>query len=284
MATAVRLLLVPYDSARRGERMGRGPDALLAAGVVEQLRRHGTTVAVERVEADEAFPREITTAFDLACRVAAGVRSAVEAGQFPLVLAGNCFTAVGTLAGLGREPVGVAWFDCHGDFHTPETTASGFLDGMALATVAGRCWAGLAATISGFRPVPGRRVLHLGGRDFDPGEREALSAAGVVVSDAESLRRLGLSAVAGADWPGPVAGVYAHFDLDALDPSEGAVNGYQTPGGLSLAEAQGLLREVSRRAPLRAAALTAYDPSGDPQGRAAAAGICLIHCLAKLAA
>src|SRR5437773_648345 len=109
MAMGVRLLLVPYDSARRGERMGQGPDALLAAGVVEQLRRHGHVVAVERVETEDAFPREITTAFDLARRVAAGVQRGADAGQFPLVLAGNCFSAVGTLAGLGPEPVGVAW-------------------------------------------------------------------------------------------------------------------------------------------------------------------------------
>src|SRR5438067_8784019 len=110
---AIHLLTVPYDSARRGERMGKGPDALLAAGLVELLRALGRAVAVERVETGDAFPLEVGTTFDLARRVAAGVRAALAAGHFPLVLAGNCFTALGTLAVLGREGVGVAWFDCH---------------------------------------------------------------------------------------------------------------------------------------------------------------------------
>src|SRR5205085_8869964 len=95
MAAAIHLLTVPYDSARRSERMGRGPDALLAAGIVEQLRGTGRAVEIEQVETDDPFPREIGTTFDLARRVAAGVRAARAAGRFPLVLAGNCFTAVG---------------------------------------------------------------------------------------------------------------------------------------------------------------------------------------------
>jgi len=280
---AIHLLAVPYDSARKAERMGRGPDALLAAGVVERLRANGHAVTVERVETDDPFPREIGTTFDLVRRVAVSVRAARAAGAFPLVLAGNCFTAVGVLAGLGRDDVGVAWFDCHGDFHTPETTASGFLDGMALATAASLCWARLTAAVPGFRPVAGRRLLHLGGRDFDPGEREAMTAAGVTACDAETLRRSGPSAVP-ADWPGPAWGAYAHVDLDVLDPGEGTVNGFQTPGGLSVAAVEDLLRQVGGRAPIRAAALTAYDPAGDPDGLAAAAGVRLAECLAGLRA
>jgi arginase len=260
--------------------------------MVEQLRGQlgqlgdGRAVVVERIETDASFPLEVQTSFDLVRRLAAGVRAALAAGQFPLVLAGNCFSAVGTLAGLGSEEVGMAWFDCHGDFNTPETTPSGFLDGMALATAVGLCWTKLTASVPGFRPVPFRRVLHLGGRDFDPGEREAMEAAGVAVHVAESLRQFGPAAVDldRAAWPGPARGVYAHIDLDTLDPGEGTVNSYQKPGGLSVAAVEGLLHHIcpiGGRLPLRAAALTAYDPSGDPQGLVAAAGLRLVRCLAE---
>ena len=38
-------------------------------------------------------------------------------------------------AAAGVDDVGVLWLDAHADFNTPETTKSGFLDGMALAAL-----------------------------------------------------------------------------------------------------------------------------------------------------
>ena len=69
-----------------------------------------------------------------------------------------------------------------------------------------------------------------------------------------------------------------------LDPGEAAVNSFQTPGGLSVAAVEELMHQIGGRAPIRAAALTAYDPAGDPDGRAAVAGVRLARCLAELAA
>jgi hypothetical protein len=69
----------------------------------------------------------IRTAFELARRLATAVRSARTAGHFPLVLSGNCNTAVGTLSGLTPARRATFWFDANGDGNTPETTTTGFL-------------------------------------------------------------------------------------------------------------------------------------------------------------
>jgi arginase len=252
VAGPVQVLSVPYDSGRRDVRMGRGPAALLAA----LPPGHATEV----IEAGDSFPTEAGTAFTLAARLAERVRAAVAAGRFPLVLSGNCLpAAVGTLAGLGAG-VGVAWFDAHGDFHTPETTLSGFVDGMALAAATGKCWARLAATVPGFAPVPSRRVVHIGGRAFDPGEQDRLVRAGVRVLSAPR-----------ASWPAGTRGVYLHLDLDVFDPREVPANGYQPAGGLSVRAVAEFLRELPALVPVLAAAVTAYDPACDPAGQAAVA-------------
>ena len=60
------------------------------------------------------------------------------------------------------------------------------------------------------------------------------------------------------------------------------MNSFQTPGGLSVAAVEELLHQIGGRAPIRAAALTAYDPSGDADGQAAAAGVRLVQCLVEL--
>ena len=149
----IQFLLVPYDSGRREWRMGRGPSYLLRHGVGSSLRALGHEVDAEYVEPgglDGPNPpasAEIATSFSLYRQVAVRARAARANGALPIVLGGNCGVTLGAIAAAtmsGRGDLGVLWLDAHADFNTPETTVSGFLDGMGLAVLTGRCWRSLA--------------------------------------------------------------------------------------------------------------------------------------------
>src|SRR3982751_3052221 len=129
----VHLIVVPFDSGVGGARMGAGPDALLDAGLVEQLATDGCEVTVARLIPAGAWRAELRTAFELHHLIAQEIAATPE-DTLPLVLGGNCNVAVGAVAGVstGREP-GLIWMDAHGDLNTPETDESGFLDGQGLA-------------------------------------------------------------------------------------------------------------------------------------------------------
>jgi len=216
---------------------------------------------VELIETGDCFPTEAGTAFALAARLAERIRAALAQQRWPLVFSGNCLPAsIGVLGGLGAG-AGVVWCDAHGDFHTPETTTSGFLDGTALATVTGQCWRRMATGVPGFAPVPPERVTHLGGRSFDVGERERMAACGMRM----------LAAVAPVAWPAEMRGVYLHLDLDCLNPREVPANAYQPAGGLSIAGLAEFICALRTTIPVLAASVTAYDPAGDPAGRAVTA-------------
>ena len=58
--------------------MGRGPAALLEAGLVKHLRSLGHTVHEERVLSVDPYPAEIRSTFTLANQIAARVREAKE--------------------------------------------------------------------------------------------------------------------------------------------------------------------------------------------------------------
>lgn len=274
----VELIAVPYDSGRRGERMGRGPEYLLERGLEGRLGQAGHTVRVRTVEPPaDHWRAEIRTAFDLARAVAAAVGETLSSGGFPLVLSGNCGpAALGCVAGIGGAPA-VFWFDAHGDFNTPETTIGGFLDGMALATVAGRCWPQLAAAIPGFVAVAEERVTLLGARDLDPLEADALRRSPIRRIAAAELRRR-LPEVLGAEG-GVAKACYLHLDLDVLDPSEGRVNPYAVPNGLSAADLVWAIATIAGMATIQAAALTAYDPASDVTGSGCEAALALAVAL-----
>ena len=267
----IRLLLVPYDSGQRNVRMGAGPDRLRSAGLEQQLAAAGRQVTTQVVEpAATSWRAEVQTSFELMRAVAAQVRATRAEEKFPLVLSGNCLSAVGVIGGLGLN-TGVLWIDAHGDFNTPQTTMSGFLDGMTLATATGRCWWELARSIEGFVPVPDEAVLMFGVRDLDPAEAAALAKSNIVrlgtdISPAELEPRL--------DFLGQRFGqFYLHLDLDAIDPSEGQANGYAAKGGFSKERLLRLLQQLSARLPITAMTVSSYDPNYDTEGSICAIAI-----------
>jgi arginase len=237
----VRLIQVPYHLGREGELIGAGPPVLAEA-------IGGESVVVER---PGDFRNEVGASVAIARELAEVVRETVAAGAFPLVLAGNCSTSIGTVTGLDRE-VGVIWFDAHGDLHTPDTSPTGFFDGFAFRLLLGEGWDELRRD---FKVVPRARALLVGARDFDPTEpTDVVRRAGPDDLD-EALTDLDVDAV------------YVHVDLDVLDPSEGRANRWAVDGGLTAEELGLALDKIAARFDIAAAAFTAYDPAEDPERR-----------------
>jgi arginase len=278
----VSLVIVPYDSGQRGVRMGSGPRHLLEAGLADVLSGAGHEVQVATIETAVEPAAEIAVTFDLVRSIADAVAGARAGGSFPLVLAGGCFSAVGTLAGLGPARTGVLWLDAHGDFNTPETTTSGFLDGMALATLTGRCWRGLAASVPGFEPLPDHRLVLMGARDLDAPEEAMASALGIQRVWSADLRRLGPRHVVQPKVNRVAAAVdqfYVHVDLDVLDPGVARANQYAAPDGFDVDDVRAITGAAARAAPLAAGSVTAFDPAFDPDGHATQAAFAIARSI-----
>ncbi len=133
----------------------------------------------------------------------------------------------------------VLWLDGHAAFHTPQTTTSGYLGGMALAGAAGLWDTGFEGHI------PGERIVLCGVRELQEGERENLSGARVTVigSSLETLVFM-QNALDGAS-------VYVHLDVDVMDSTTMPVSHAVKAGGgfddgklLDLLEALGESCEV----------------------------------------
>ena len=253
--------------------MGLGPAHLAEAGL-------GSIpgVALHAIEVEER-PFELGTTVNVLRSISERVQSAARHDCFPLLLAGGCISTVGALAGLNSDPVAVIWFDAHADFNTPETTLSGFIDGMALAAASGRCWRNLTASIPGFHPVPERNLVLIGARHFDPDERQALDGSEITCLDTPGLRDQGWEEALAASVRQLPERVYLHVDLDVLDRSEAVVNEYSSPGGLTLAELLHVIRLIGHQRAVVGAAITAYDPAVDRDGKARNAGIAVARQL-----
>jgi arginase len=280
----VRAILVPYDSGHRGARMGRGPEHLLANGLSGALSPNRNEVHQVVVKSESILPAEVATAFELDRLVSLEVRAAIEAGEFPLVLSGNCNASLGTLGGIGSSSrLGIVWFDAHADFNTPETTTTGFTDGMGLAIAVGHCWSATAASIPTFNPLAESNVVLVGARDVSRAERNRLDDSEILIVGAELAEREGLPEALAAALDAlrsRVGSVYVHLDLDVLDAeSVGPANEFAVRGGLTREELEDAISMIRDRFTVAAAGIASYDPALDGTGAVLQAGLACARAL-----
>lgn len=185
----------------------------------------------------------LATLYDV---VALAVTDAASHEACPVVVSGDCTTALGTVAGLQRAGIdaGIVWLDAHGDVQTLETTASGYLGGLPLRLLAGYR-PELIATRLGLRPVPEHRIVLAGARDLDPPEVTYLAGA--------QIRRSEIASLAAQDLPdGPL---YVHLDLDVIDPAKVPGLRYPAPGGSDSAQVTSTVRMLIQTGRVAAAGL-----------------------------
>ena len=271
----IQLIQVPYDSGHQNMRTGRGPGHFLQHGLEEVLRDQGHIVGSEQIEAKTSFMTEVGTAFELNRLLAGRVKIARDQGSFPIVLAGNCNSCLGTIAGIEEDHLGVIWLDAHGDFNTPETTLSGFFDGMGLAIAAGRCWKSLLGTIPGFRTVSEENIVHIGARDLDAAEEELMKQSELALIPVEDVPEVIGSVLESLS--NRVKRLYLHVDMDILDTGEALPNHLAVPGGLSVDSVVEIIGMVKERFEIRAAAITSFDPEYDKEDQVLNAGIRIIQ-------
>ena len=259
---SISLIQLPYDSGRYDERMGRGPIAVIESGLVEHLRSLGHEVDVTSVRLSPGLHSEANALVELQRLTVPLLRDALSRQARPIILSGNCGpAALSAVAALNHCETATIWFDAHADFNTPETSRSGFLDGMGLAILTGR-WRRLAERFESFQPVLDSQVIQIGVREKDPPEVQLLQQSGI-----KQIPTVALAGLPEALKELSTPTVYVHVDLDVIDTSEGRANGWACGDGLSLNQLRDALELIGRSVSIVAGAVTCYDPAVDMDGR-----------------
>jgi arginase len=247
--------------------IGMGAGAALLAGdapLHEALSAAGWAPTVQRILAADPSVGEATRIFDLLRAQEAAVRAARGRGAFPLVLAGGCISATGTVAGCGAE--GAVWLDAHADYDTPTDNISGSMDVMALSILCGSAWPAQHATIPNAVAITEDRVALLGVRDLADYQRDRLAASALRTAPGAFDTWTATAAITALPQR-----LYLHIDLDVLDTSVGHANRFASPGGPSLETVLAAIDATFDHATVLAAALTAYEPTADRDGAILAA-------------
>ena len=293
MDIAITNVHLDLGAGRRGTDMG--PSAIHVAGLVPRLRELGHDVvavrgvgarSAEQLSEGPSHARFLASIHEVCAKLADLVEGDVAAGRLPLVLGGDHSQAIGTIAGLTRsrrarsERVGVLWVDAHTDMNTPETSPSGNIHGMPLATLLGRGAPELVALCGGGPALDPRDVVVFGARDVDATEAPIVRDLGVRVYTMSEIDQRG-TAVCAAEAIERVlrhtVGVHLSFDLDGVDPSDAPGVGTPVPGGLSLRESHMVCEMVNQTGRLLGMEMVELNPTLDERNRTGQLAVWLIQ-------
>ncbi|MFS0693780.1 arginase family protein [Streptomyces nitrosporeus] len=206
-------------------------------------------------------------------RLADRIEHHVRAGDFPLVLGGDCSIQLGAALALRRiGRYGLAAIDGSADFRHPGNSDHvGAAGGEELALSTGRGQADLTG-LEGLGPyLRDEDVRLFGMRDGDPDRAEmaALEISNATVGEIRERGATGLAreAVRSLEVPA-LDGFWVHLDADVLDPSVMPAVDSPDDGGLFPEELAALLAPLLRSPRCTGLNVTIYDPDLDPDGTA----------------
>ncbi len=267
----IELVTIPYRYDDHLVGLGRGPQALIHAGLKKRLAAAGIATG----EVHEAYlPDEERAEGPKAANIGRLGKHAAEViatargkGNPVLVLAGDDTAAIGLLSGLQdahglAASIGLVWIDAHADFNTPETTVSGILAGMPVAIIAGLAgpiWreaAQLQATI------PTDRILIAGVREIEEKEDILLRSTNVRVVTTDEMKGVNVFENALDRLADRVDMLIVNVDLDVLDPTLVPSASTPSPNGLSIKQVARMLKYAISTGKTALIAISSLNPGG----------------------
>lgn len=286
------LIGVPLDlgASKRGASLG--PDAIRFAGIKERLEKIGYEVEDEgnisyhaqETGRDASNHKNLDSVVEANEALAVKVDQVMKNGRFPLVIGGDHSLAIGTIKGVLKNVprLGVIWFDAHGDINTGETSPSGNIHGMPVASLLGRGLERLSSIGGSEYKLDKTKIAYVGCRDLDSGERDALKELNISVFTMHDIDLNGIQwvmeqaiGIASTD----TDGVHVSFDVDVLDPAFAPGTGTIVPGGMEYREAHLSLELIAKEVKLVSVEFVEVNPILDDKNKTAEAAVALAGSL-----
>ena len=276
----------PYDSGETRQ-LDSAPGVLRELGLVKGLGASDLGDVIPLAYRDYVRPpggvRNETEVTSYCQALSERVAAATSDCRFAVVLGGDCSIVLGCLLGARRSArgsVGLAYFDAHADFGTPEESRTASAASMCLALAVGRGETPLARLAGNGPLVNGKDVVLIGRRDgAEPWYgHAALAASPILDIPGAALSDRGVADVAAAALlsltspgsNGQARGFWIHLDADVINPTVMPAVDSPIPGGPTFKELVELLTPLVRHPRALGLELTIYDPGLDPDRSCAA--------------
>lgn len=290
----VGILGVPLGFGASIEGVDLGPRAMRVAHLKQRIAKLGYDVRdlgnmnirqPDYIADEKDNPKYLPEMIEACDAIATEVYKILDSKETPVILGGDHSIAIGSLSGIAsffrerNETLGLIWFDAHADMNTPETSPSGNIHGMPLATLFGFGNEDLV-NLKDFAPkLDPRFCAHIGARDLDDGEKKLIKNLDLRCFTMREIDERGMSACvdeAIAIASKASAGYAVTFDIDAIDPRFAPGSGTLVRGGFTYREAHLAMEKIAEDGGMLSVEVVEINTSRDVENTTAELGVELI--------
>ncbi|MES1219562.1 MAG: arginase [Bacteroidota bacterium] len=236
---------------------------------------------------ESPYAKRIKGIISIAEKVSKAVSDSLKNNFFPVVISGDHSTAGATIAGIKaakpKSKLGVIWLDAHADLHTPYTTPSGNVHGMAMAITinennkdcavhdvddeTAKQWNYLKNLGKIAPKVLPEDVVFISLRDFEKEEKYLIEKYGMKVITTKEVRTKGPENIVRAviRYLADCTDIYISFDVDSLDSSISKGTGTPVSNGLREREAEDLISKFMQNRKVCCFEITEVNPTLDKE-------------------
>ena len=146
----------------------------------------------------------------------------IKEEYFPIMIGGDHSAAIASALASTKVniDVGMIWIDAHTDYNTFETTVTGNIHGLPLATINGYKNSDLRSYHDG-KIIQTSKTVIIGARSMDDAEKDNVRYSGVTVFTTQDIKEKGVEAVMEEAFKiagYKTKGIHVSYDLDVIDP------------------------------------------------------------------
>ncbi len=286
----ISIISVPLDLGAENLGVDKGPEAFKKQGIVSKLSGVGFEITLlndifvkPRNELEIGNPKlayldEIIRVNE---EVASMVDEQIKNNHRVLVLGGDHSINLGAMSGASvalNGDIGLIYFDAHGDMNTDETTLTGNIHGMHLASLMGF---GAKSLTEVYRPqdkLNKHNLLHIGGSDFDEAEWQLVKKEQLNLFSLFDIltKSLGPLIKKIDELAARLPNIWVSLDLDSIDRIYAPAAAMPNAKGLMYREIATITEYIGQHCKVIGVDIVEYNPLQDEQNKTAELGIELV--------